>query len=115
MPASDMQELVTVEQAERVIQALTYALPAAGIVLGALVGALRKHVGRGALLGLICGLSGPAIWLLWRMYNGIVGIYGLDSVRGLLVNLALFVAIGLIIGLAIGAGRRFHAGPAKTQ
>jgi hypothetical protein len=62
----------------------------------------EQRVGRGALLGLICGLSGPAIWLLWRMYNGIVGVYGLDSVRGLLVNLALFVAIGLVIGIGVG-------------
>jgi hypothetical protein len=101
-----MQELVTVEQAERVIGALTYALPVAGIVLGSLIGALRKRIGRGALVGLACGLSGPAIWLLWRMYNGIVGGYGLDSVRGLLVNLALFVAIGLVIGIAAGLAWR---------
>ncbi|MFB3881176.1 MAG: hypothetical protein ACE149_07925 [Armatimonadota bacterium] len=112
---NDMQELVTVEQAERAITALTYALPAAGVVLGALIGALRKRIGRGLLTGLVCGLSGPAIWLLWRMYNAIVGIYGLDSVRGLLVNLALFVAIGLVIGLAIGAGRRLLSASVKTQ
>jgi hypothetical protein len=97
-----MQELVTVEQAERVIGALTYALPVVGIALGSLIGALRKRIGRGAVVGLACGMSGPAIWLLWRMYNGIVGIYGLDSVRGLLINLALFVAIGLVIGVAAG-------------
>jgi hypothetical protein len=102
MAASDMQEMVTVEQAERVIGALTYALPVAGIVLGSLIGALRKRMGRGAAVGLACGLSGPAIWLLWRMYNGVVGGYGLDSVRGLLVNLGLFVAIGLVIGVAVG-------------
>ena len=106
MPASDMQELVTVEQAERVITLLTFALPAAGVVLGALVGALRRRVGRGVVVGLVCGLSGPAIWLVWRMYNAIVGVYGLDSVRGLLVNLALFVAIGLVIGLAVGLAWR---------
>lgn len=99
---NDMQELVTVEQAEGVIALLSYALPLAGIVLGALIGALRKRLRRGAVVGLTCGLSGPAIWLLWRMYNGIVGHYGLDSVRGLLVNLALFVAIGLVIGGAVG-------------
>ena len=99
---NDAQELVTVEQAERLIAALAYALPAAGLVLGAVVGGLRKRLGRGLLIGFVCGLTGPAIWLLWRMYNGIVGVYGLDSVRGLLVNLALFVAIGLVIG--VGAG-----------
>jgi hypothetical protein len=99
---NDTRELVTVEQAARVIAMLAYALPLAGIVLGAVVGGVRKRVGRGVLVGLTCGLSGPAVWLLWRMYNGIVGAYALDSVRGLLVNLALFVAIGLVIGVAAG-------------
>jgi hypothetical protein len=97
-----MEELVTTEQAERVIVVLAMALPVGGLVVGVISGAVRKRLGRGALLGLACGLSGPAIWLLWRMYNGIVRIYGLDSVRGLLVNLALFVAIGLVIGIGVG-------------
>ncbi len=99
---NDMQELVTVEQAERVIVLLALALPIIGLVIGVVVGAVRRRIGRDALLGLICGLSGPAIWLLWRMYNGIVGVYGLDSVRGLLINLALFVVIGLVVGIAAG-------------
>ncbi len=103
---NEMQELVTVEQAERAIAALAYGLPATGLVLGAVIGCLRKRLRRGLLLGLICGLSGPAIWLLWRMYNGVVGVYGLDSVRGLLVNLALFVAIGLVIGAGAGLAWR---------
>jgi hypothetical protein len=40
------------------------------------------------------------------MYNGIVGAYGLDSVRGLFVNLVLFVGIGLVVGIGIGLVRR---------
>jgi hypothetical protein len=101
-----MRELVTVEQADRVIVILAIALPAAGLVAGAAVGATRRALARGLLLGVLCGLGGPAVWLLWRMYNGIVRIYGLDSVRGLLVNLVLFVGIGVIVGLAIGLARR---------
>jgi len=97
-----MDELVTTEQAERVIAMLTWALPLAGLVLGAIVGAARGRLGRGVALGLLCGLSGPAVWALWRMYNGVIGGYGLDSVRGLLVNLALFVLIGLVIGAGVG-------------
>ena len=97
-----MEELVTTEQAEQVIVMLAMALPVGGLVVGVISGAVRKRLGRGALLGLACGLTGPAIWLLWRMYNGIVAVYGLDSVRGLLVNLALFVAIGLVIGIGVG-------------
>jgi hypothetical protein len=102
----EMQELITVAQAERVIAILAVALPAAGLVLGAIIGAARRSPVRGLLLGLLCGLVGPAVWLLWRMYGAIVGVYGLDSVRGLLVNLVLFVGIGLVVGLAAGLLRR---------
>jgi hypothetical protein len=110
-----MQELVTVEQADKVIAYLAIVLPAIGLLAGAAVGAARRAALRGLLVGLVCGLVGPAIWLLWRMYNEIVGIYGLDSVRGLLVNLALFAGIGVIVGLAIGlARRRFRAGSGQT-
>ncbi|MCJ7822946.1 MAG: hypothetical protein MUQ26_07735 [Armatimonadetes bacterium] len=99
---AEMRELVTVEQAERAIRMVAVALPVAGAAAGAIAGAVRGRAARGLAVGLLCGLAGPAIWLLWRMYNGVVGGYGLDSVRGLLVNLGLFVAIGLVIGVAVG-------------
>jgi len=109
-----MQELVTVEQAEQVIRAAALALPAAGLVIGAGAGAVRKQVLRGAALGLLCGASGPAVFGLWRLYNAIVNHYGLDSITGLLVNLGLFAAIGLLLGLAAaGAWRRLAAVPRR--
>ena len=107
-----MQELVTVEQAERVIRAAAIALPAAGLVIGAAAGALRRQVARGVVFGLLCGASGPAILGLWRVYNAIVNRYGLDSVTGLLINLGLFAVIGLLLGLAVAAvWRRLAAVP----
>ena len=99
---TDMQELVTVEQAERVIGILAIALPAAGLLVGLVVGAARRRVRLGLGIGLLCGATGPAIWLLWRMYNGVIGVWGLDSVKGLLINLSLFAAIGLVMGVVIG-------------
>ncbi len=99
---NEMQELVTVEQANNAIKLLALALPVIGLVVGLVVGAIRKQIGRGLLGGLLIGLCGPAIWLLWGMYNSIIGVYGLDSVRGLLVNLGLFVAIGLVAGVVVG-------------
>jgi len=100
---TEMQELVTVEQAEQAIRAAAVALPAAGLVIGAAAGALRRQVARGVGLGLLCGASGPAVLGLWRVYNAIVDHYGLDSVTGLLINLGLFAAIGLLLGLAVAA------------
>jgi hypothetical protein len=108
---NDMQELVTVEQAERVIHVAAVALPLLGIALGGAIGAARRRLGRGLGLGLLCGAVGPAAWVLWLMYNGVIGIYGLDSVKGLLINVALFVGIGVLVGLAAGlVGRRLRHG-----
>jgi hypothetical protein len=99
---NDMKELVTVEQAERVIALLAWLLPVLGIVIGAVVGAVRKRLAPSLIVGLLIGLIGPAVWALWHVYNGIMGRYGLDSVKALLINLALFIVIGLVIGFVLG-------------
>ena len=112
---AEMRELVTVEQAERAIRMVAVALPAAGAAAGAIVGAVRGRAARGLALGLLCGLTGPAVWLLWLMYNRVVGGYGLDSVKGLLVNLALFACIGLAVGAVIGFLWRRRGGGEPAQ
>lgn len=101
-----MQELVTVDQAERALRTLAVVLPVAGLLIGAAIGAVRRRVALGTVLGLAVGLVGPALLGLWGVFNAVVAAYGLDSVRGLLVNLAVFVAIGMVIGLAAGLIRR---------
>ena len=97
-----MTELVTTEQAERILRLLAAALPPAGLLVGVIVGASRGRPRGDARAGLLIGLTGPGAWLLWRMYNAITGRFGLDSVTGLLINLALFAVIGVIVGVAIG-------------
>ncbi len=97
-----MKELVTTEQAEQVLRLLAMVLPIAGLVIGAIAGAARRRLPGHALTGLLIGLVGPAAWLLWRVYNAIEGRFGLDSVKGLLINLALFAVIGVAVGVAIG-------------
>ncbi len=109
-----MKELVTTEQAERVLRLLAAALPIAGLVLGALVGAIRRRVAGSVLVGVLLGLTGPAAFGLWHVYNGIMGRYGLDSVKGLLINLALFSAVGLAIGGAVGRARSRGRGRAAS-
>ncbi len=112
---AEMGELVTVEQTERAIRLVAMALPPLGLALGALVGAVRGRAGRGLALGLLCGLAGPAVWGLWRIYNGILESYGLDSVKGLAISLALFVVIGLAVGLVIGLLWRRQAGREESR
>ena len=99
---NDMQELVTVEQAVRVIRVAAVGLPLAGLAIGALVGALHRRVARGLGGGLLCGLVGPAVWVLWLAHSVIVSHYGLDSVKGLVVALALFAVVGVVVGVGVG-------------
>jgi hypothetical protein len=49
------------------------------------------------------------------MYNRIMGRFGLDSVAGLLINLALFAAIGIVVGVAIGLGIRRRGQATTTE
>jgi len=112
----DMRELVTVEQAEQAIRFCAVALPAAGLAVGALVGAVRRRALAGLATGLLCGLAGPAALVMWRIYNAVMGRYGLDSVRALLINLALFATVGVIVGLTIGCvARRRRAKAARPD
>ncbi len=48
------------------------------------------------------GCLGILNWVLWRLYNAITDQLGLDTVKNLLVNLALFVALGIAGGVAAG-------------
>jgi hypothetical protein len=95
-----MSELIDLAAVERWFTVMAVILPILGVGMGA---ALQSRGGRpGALLtGLMIGLLGPANWLLWRIYNRIEDHYGLDSVKAMLINLALFAALGLIVGTAI--------------
>jgi len=103
---NDMKELVTVEQVEHAIRIAAVGIPAAGLLVGMLVGAARRRLKAGVGIGLACGAAGPAIWVTWRAYNAVAERYGLDSVRGLVVNIALFTCIGVGVGLAVGYAAR---------
>jgi hypothetical protein len=100
-----MRELVDLAAVERLFELLALLLP----LLGLGIGAALQFSGRrpGALVtGFLLGLLGPANWLLWHIFNGIEDHYGLDSVKAMLINLALFAALGIGVGLAIRLLRR---------
>jgi hypothetical protein len=95
-----MRELVDLGAVEWWFGLLAVALP----VLATGIGAALQFAGRrpGALAaGIFVGLLGPVNWLLWRVYNTIEDHYGLDSVNAMLLNLALFAALGLAVGISV--------------
>ena len=105
-----MKELIDEQTVEHVMLALLVAGPLLGLA-GGLVwslarrGALRLALGR----GLCYGLAGPLVWALWRLFSWLTRFqpgptpeqdyYGLERVDILLLNVAIFVAVGVVLGL----------------
>jgi hypothetical protein len=98
----DMREIVTVDQVDRLFIGLALAAPLAGLLVRSLVRRLGGRRREGALVGWLIALLGPLNLILWHVYNAITNHLGLDTVKNLLVNLALFLALGCAAGLALG-------------
>lgn len=80
---------------------LGLAGPPVGALLGFLVGKIRGKVRSDLVDGTLWGLFGTLILVMWHVYNRIVEALGLDTVKNLLVNLALFAALGVLLGLVL--------------
>ncbi|MBN2382615.1 hypothetical protein JXQ70_07015 [bacterium] len=98
-----MERLLNLLLDEQLVNSFFYWLGFIGPVLGLGFGwcwgvlADKKH--NYLIRGLAIGCLGPIILGLWLGYNAIVDALGLDTVKNLLVNLALFVVVGIILGL----------------
>src|SRR5437773_9975346 len=96
---NDMRELITVEQVDSLFLCLAIVLPVLGVLLGGAIGLRAGNTRAAAVKGFCIGLLGPLNLVFWKMYNAITDRLGLDSVKNLLVQLALFIAIGIAAGL----------------
>ena len=87
----DTRELVDAAQVGRVLAALS----GIAVVAAPALAVLARRAGSVALLraALMVG-SGTLVFPLWVVYNRIEDYFGLDSVPALLINAALFVAVG---------------------
>lgn len=65
----------------------------------------------GRVLWAVLALAGPANYGLWHLYNAIENHWGLDKVKPLLINVAIFIALGIVIGLIL----RFLLAPGKGK
>jgi hypothetical protein len=97
-----MKEIITEKTFVTILTVAAVAL----VVMGAavLVG-WRKRPG-GTRTGVMLAAAGPLLWLLWLVYGGIVQHFGLDSVKGLILNIAIFVIAGAVIGILLGLWQR---------
>ncbi len=73
------------------------------LALAPLIGLAWGYAAKRLPLGLAVGLLvGVGNYALWTVYNAITDHLGLDTVKNLLVNLGVFVLIGIAVG--VGAG-----------
>jgi drug/metabolite transporter (DMT)-like permease len=94
-----MKELITLDQANQLMLAATVVIPIVGLIWGV----VAKQIKTGLIWGLLVGVGNL---VMWKVYNAITDNLGLDTVKNLLVNLALFVVIGLIAGFVAGMKSR---------
>jgi hypothetical protein len=106
----EMRELVTEAQAERLVAAFCIGWALAGVIYYLAFARRAGAIGRWRA-GFIV-LLGPLLYGAWRMYNAIEDHWGLDSVRALEINAAIFVVGGVAIGLA---ARRLWPPPDAPQ
>ncbi len=90
-----MKELINAHQSHLLMLAVLVLAPLAGLVWGV----WAKRIGRGVGVGLVIGVGN---FLLWTLYNALTDKLGLDTVKNLLVNLGLFVGLGLLAGAGWG-------------
>ena len=88
------------------VTALTAAASLLFLLGAALLIGWRKRNPRISFLGIVMLTTGPALFMLWQIYAGVVKHFGLDSVKGLGVNLAIFVAVGAGLGALLGLWHR---------
>ncbi len=103
------KELISLHQANLLMLAVLVLAPLVGLVWGA----AKKRLVPGLVIGLLVGAGNYA---LWTVYNAITEHLGLDMVKNLVVNLGLFVVVGLLVGIGAGvyASKR-GAGKSEEQ
>jgi len=103
-----MKELISIQQANDIMIVILIAGP----VIGALYGWIKKELIRSVVYGTVIGFGNFA---LWSIYNAITNSLGLDTVKNLLVNLALFIIVGVVAGLVIGRFDRHESSDKITE
>jgi len=103
---AELRELIEPDTARLIIIWAACAITLLPLIVAVVVGALRGNMKRRIAAGLLIALAGPALLIIWTVYNFILGQWGLDSTRALLINLAVFVAAGAVLGWSARCLRR---------
>lgn len=102
----DLHEIVDIASVGKLFTWLAILMPIAGAAIGALWGMKKSTLRIGLIRGIVFGLLGPLNWLLWTAFNAISNHTGLDSVRNVVLNMLLFIFVGVILGIGFGKAHR---------
>ena len=96
-----MKELVSIEHVERVLQVLGIAAPFCGLLIGAIVGWTRKRLVPSTIGGLMMGLTGTAVFGMWRVFHLMGRHSGYASISFIGGQIVLFLGVGLLAGAMV--------------
>ena len=105
-----MKNLVLSGQIERLLLFYAVTGPLIGVVVGTLLGAHEKKPLRKILSAFLTGCLGIVVYVLWKVYNIMVKLLGLDSFLNLAIQIVLFAVIGALVGVLINKWRSFNVG-----
>jgi hypothetical protein len=94
-----MKQLVSTYSFETILQILMYVTLVAGVAIGVVAGLLcKRHRAHCIALGLMLGISGMAVFGLWRIFHALGSHSGFTSLGFIGGQMVLFVGIGLAAG-----------------
>ncbi|MBN1296172.1 hypothetical protein JXA80_05280 [bacterium] len=83
-----------------------WVVPFLAIVIGSIVGTVRRCMRHSLIWAGFWGSTGALVSGMWFLYNRIMNHYGLDSVKALMINMGIFIGVGLALGGAYMILRR---------
>jgi hypothetical protein len=110
-----MNELVTQKQVGNILHIVAIASPITGIVIGTIIGIVKKRILASAARGVLIGHAGVAMFILWKIHISLGQRYGYTSVMSFTVQLVIFFGLGIGIGFLIRrlAGKSHSAAKPK--
>jgi len=95
-----MKEIVSPAQAEAIVRGVAAALVGVGAAAGVIAAIFVRPRRIALTFGALVVGAGVLVFGLWMVYNAIIARLGLDSVKGLLINLGIFLVVGVLYGVA---------------
>ena len=106
-----MKPLIAPESVEKALLFVAVIGPLAGAIVGVMIGAHERCARSKVIKGASIGAIGTLVYGMWHLYRAITNALGLDSVANLCVQIALFAAVGAILGYVMFGMWRFLRGP----